>query len=293
MAPVRADGNASNKRYVKDCSGSLTRRRIDISADYIKIRDLNVAYGGEQLAIDDIDLSVEEGEFVAIVGPSGCGKSTLLHVMSGLLRPTSGVVEIAGRSTSGNPDEVPRIGYVFQDHRLLPWRTVAQNIRLVLAAADVSRDEWDDRINYFLEMLHISQFRDQWPLNMSGGQRQRVSIARALAIEPAVVLMDEPFSTLDEVTARAMRTEILGVWEESRRTIVFVTHSIREALYLADRVVILTKGPARLLDELSVPLTRPREFEDPKLTELEAKVVSQVMPIWGYGTKASDRYETW
>jgi NitT/TauT family transport system ATP-binding protein len=193
-------------------------------------------------------------------------------------------VEIAGRRVGeGNGGgKIPPIGYVFQEHRLLPWRTVAQNLEIVLSAALVPKKEWAPRISRYLHMLEIEPFRDAWPMRLSGGQRQRVSIARALAIHPAVVLMDEPFSTLDEVTARTMRQELLEVWEQSQRTIVFVTHSIREALFLADRIVILTRGPAEVLDVIEVGLPRPRQYEDPRLTEREAAIVDNVMQPWGY-----------
>jgi NitT/TauT family transport system ATP-binding protein len=264
--------------------GTLARHEAE-TRDYIRVDDLRVSYDGDNTAIEDLDMVVGKAEFVAVLGPSGCGKSTLLHVMAGLLRPDAGQIEIGGRPVGkGAEGEAPRIGYVFQDHRLLPWRTVAQNLRIVLRAAGVPREEIDARIGRYLEMLHIDRFRDSWPMRLSGGQRQRVSIARALAIHPAVVLMDEPFSTLDEVTARLMRQQLAELWRESGHTIVFVTHSIREALFLADRVYILTRGPARVFDVVTVPMDRPRRYEDPELTELEGEIVSRVMGVWGYGS---------
>ena len=172
---------------------------------FIEVRDLKVSYDGRREAFASVDLHVADREFVAILGPSGCGKSTMLQVLSGLLRPVSGSAAINGTDVTKPSDDRPRVGYVFQDHRLLPWRTVEENIELVLAAAGIPRDEWGARIDRYLNMLHIGDHRKAWPMQLSGGQRQRVSIARALAIDPAVVLMDEPFSTLDEVTARTMR----------------------------------------------------------------------------------------
>lgn len=246
------------------------------------VSDLHVDYGTGTPAIEGLNLHVRKGEFLAIVGPSGCGKSTLLHAVSGLLLPTSGTVEVGGKRLERSSSDFPRIGYVFQEHRLLPWRSVSQNIKVVLSAAGIPRDEWEERVTKYLDMLQIGRFRESWPLRLSGGQRQRASIARALAVNPAVVLMDEPFSTLDEVTARAMRQEVLRVWEASQSTIIFVTHSIREAIFLSDRVVLLTKGPARVLEELDVPVPRPRQYEDPHLTELEARIVDQVMGSWGF-----------
>lgn len=250
---------------------------------FIEVRDLKVSYDGRREALASVDLHVADREFVAILGPSGCGKSTMLQVLSGLLQPISGSATIDGTDVTKPAADRPRVGYVFQDHRLLPWRTVEENIELVLAAADIPRSEWDGRIDRYLNMLHISDYRKAWPMQLSGGQRQRVSIARALAIDPAVVLMDEPFSTLDEVTARTMRQQLVELWQASGHAIVFVTHSIREAVFLADRIVILTKGPATVLSEVRIPIARPRIYEDPALTELEASIVASVMREWGFG----------
>lgn len=252
-------------------------------SSFIDVRDLKVSYDGQREALSSVDLRVADKEFVAILGPSGCGKSTMLQVLSGLLQPVSGTATINGTDVTRAASHRPRVGYVFQDHRLLPWRTVEDNIKLVLEAADIPRAEWDSRIDRYLDMLHIGDHRKAWPMQLSGGQRQRVSIARALAIDPAVVLMDEPFSTLDEVTARAMRQQLVELWQESGHAIVFVTHSIREAVFLADRIVILTKGPATVLSEVEVPIARPRVYEDPALTELEGSIVAHVMREWGYG----------
>jgi NitT/TauT family transport system ATP-binding protein len=260
------------------------RSSVSGAADYIRISGLHVSYDGVTPAVSGLDMEVAEGDFVAVLGPSGCGKSTLLHAISGVVKPQAGLIEVAGQPVgTGRGEHSVPIGYVFQDHRLLPWRTVAQNLAIVLRASGVADDEIDGRIDRYLDMLHISDFRDTWPLRLSGGQRQRVSIARALAVQPAVVLMDEPFSTLDEVTARIMRQQLAELWQESGQTLVFVTHSIREAVFLANRIFILTRGPARVFDVLQVSVARPRRYEDPALTELEAQIVEHVMDQWGYG----------
>ena len=258
-----------------------------MSRRYIDVQGLKVSYDGEHLVLDGVDMEVNEKEFVAVLGPSGCGKSTMLQVLSGLLRPVAGRATIDGKDMTRSDSDRPKVGYVFQDHRLLPWRTVAGNLELVLEASGVPRAEWDARIDRYLDILQIGRFRDAWPMRLSGGQRQRVSIARALAIDPAVVLMDEPFSTLDEVTARTMRQQLVELWQQSSRTIVFVTHSIREAIFLADRIVILTRGPARLLEDVTVPIGRPRRYEDAEITELESQIVDQVMGVWGYEEPAA------
>jgi len=259
------------------------------NGDYIRVEGLRVSYDGTTLALADLDLVASRGDFVAVLGPSGCGKSTLLHAMSGVLQPQAGEIEIGGHAVQGSMgSDAPLIGYVFQDHRLLPWRTVAQNISIVLHAAGVPRAEIESRIDRYLKMLQIDRLRDAWPMRLSGGQRQRVSIARALALQPAVVLMDEPFSTLDEVTARLMRQQLAELWRESSQTIVFVTHSIREALFLANRVYVLTKGPARVMEVVDIPIERPRRYEDPRLTDLEGQIVDRVMSVWGYGEPESE-----
>jgi NitT/TauT family transport system ATP-binding protein len=254
----------------------------------ISVTDAVKQFDGGVLAVDHVSLEARPGEFVSIVGPSGCGKSTLLQVLSGLLTPVSGEATIDGKDVTGGGKDSPRVGYVFQDHRLLPWRTVAQNIELAMAAAEIPKSEWNGRVDRYLEMLQIDAHRDAWPMRLSGGQRQRVSIARALAIDPAVVLMDEPFSTLDEVTARVMRQQLVELWQESGHAVVFVTHSIREAVFLADRIFVLTAGPARLIEALEVPVPRPRLYEDAALTELEAQIVERVMAVWGYDGAKDD-----
>jgi NitT/TauT family transport system ATP-binding protein len=263
--------------------------RPPVDDDFIAVRDLEVSYDGTKQAVAHLDMSIRRGEFVAVLGPSGCGKSTLLQVLSGLLTPVSGEATIDGKDVTGGGKGSPRVGYVFQDHRLLPWRTVAQNIELAMAAAEIPKSEWNGRVDRYLKMLQIDAHRDAWPMRLSGGQRQRVSIARALAIDPAVVLMDEPFSTLDEVTARVMRQQLVELWQESGHAVVFVTHSIREAVFLADRIFVLTAGPARLIEALAVDVPRPRLYEDPALTELERQIVDRVMAVWGYDGATDDR----
>lgn len=248
---------------------------------FIQVSSVQMNYD-ETVAVHSLSMEIGRNEFVAILGPSGCGKSTLLHALSGLMAPVAGTITMGGRDVIAERSEVPPIGYVFQEPRLLPWRTVRRNMELAMNAASVPRAEWDSRIQRYLSMLRIENYADSWPLNLSGGQQQRAAIARALAIHPAVVLMDEPFSTLDEVTGRALRRELLSVWEQDQRTVIFVTHSIKEALYLADRIFILTKGPAELLREHVVGLPRPRDYDDPKLSENEAAIVRDVMGPWGY-----------
>ena len=240
----------------------------------------------ETPAIQDATLNIGKGEFACVLGPSGCGKSTLLTVLSGLSSPQEGSISVDGqllyRDGKRVAQEMPRCGYVFQDARLLPWRTVRQNITLALKPTDIPESEWGGIVEANLKMLRLEDYADAWPLKLSGGQRHRVAIARALAVRPQFVLMDEPFSTLDEVTARFLRKELLEVWERTGQTIVFVTHSIREAVFLADDIFLMTKGPGRVFDKLHIDIERPRLYEDPKLTEIEGGLVETVLHQWGY-----------
>lgn len=266
-----------------------TRPQVDSTQPFIEVENLTTGYEPGVPVLNDVSLSVRKGEFVCILGPSGCGKSTLLSTLSGLMTPMEGSIRIDGHDLyrgGSRVGEEPRLGYVFQDHRLLPWRTVSQNISLVLKAAGIPEVGHEEIIRGYLSMLHIEQFYDSWPLNLSGGQRQRVSIARALAVDPLYVLMDEPFSTLDEVTARTMRQELLEVWAESGKTIIFVTHSIREAVFLADRIFGLTSNPGRLYRTIDVDVPRIRSYEDIKLAQLEAEIIADLLTEWGQATPA-------
>ncbi|MGI6246904.1 MAG: ABC transporter ATP-binding protein [Pseudochelatococcus sp.] len=246
----------------------------------LSVQKVGITYG-ETEAIRNHTFEIRRGEFVAIVGPSGCGKSTMLNAISGLLPPTHGTISVQGKRLYGPEHEDPHLGYVFQAHRLLPWRTVKQNLELVLASSTVPRDRWDADIDRLLDILQIRQFKDSWPMRLSGGQRQRVSIARALLIRPAYVLMDEPLATLDEVTARTLRQELSWIWEQTGQTIIFVTHSLREAVFLADRIIILSRGPSSVFMDYKVPLARPRNYEDPMIGRIEADIVQKVLVPWG------------
>lgn len=276
-AGVSPTGNGDGCVMVREVSNSQDQPFIDVE-------HLTTGYEAGKPVLVDLSFEVGQGEFVCILGPSGCGKSTLLSTLSGLMHPLEGTIRIDGRDLyrdDGPTGPEPRLGFVFQDHRLLPWRTVSQNISLVLKAAGFDESEHEGIIRRYLSMLHIEQFYDSWPLNLSGGQRQRVSIARALAIDPLYILMDEPFSTLDEVTARRMRQELLEVWSESRKTIIFVTHSIREAVYLADRILGLTANPGRLYRTIDVDVPRVRSYEDTQLAQLEADIMADLLEEWG------------
>ncbi|MFI5261547.1 MAG: ABC transporter ATP-binding protein [Candidatus Limnocylindrales bacterium] len=209
--------------------------------------------------LDDVSFDVGTREIVAIVGPNGCGKSTLLRVIGGLLPPDLGSVELAGRTVSG-PD--PRVGFVFQDARLLPWASIADNVAFPLRVAGRPRAEQVARAALLLALVDVAPFAEARPHQLSGGMRQRAAIARALALEPAVLLMDEPFSALDALTRERFGGELLRIWERTATTIVLVTHSIAEAVFLADRVLVLSPRPGHVVADIPVALPRPRTMED-------------------------------
>ena len=215
--------------------------------------------GTELRALEGIDLEVSAGEFVSVIGPSGCGKSTLLRVVGGLQAPTKGRALVDGRE----PRQAQRdkqIGYVFQDPTLLPWRTVYQNVALPLT---LNRNERGQEPDVLLDLVGLSAFHSYYPHQLSGGMQQRVALARALVTSPSLLLMDEPFGALDEITRSAMRYELLRIWQsgQSELTVVFVTHSITEAVLLSDRVIVLTPRPGRVAADIRIELPRPRTEE--------------------------------
>lgn len=221
--------------------------------------------------LDGISFSAEENEFCCLLGISGCGKSTILNILSGLVPYDSGEILIGGRSLS---ESTAKIGYVFQKSRLLNWRTAKQNIFFGLKNMGFPKDEWNARAEHYLKLVGLADFVDEYPLSLSGGMQQRVAIARALAIEPDILLMDEPFSHLDELTAREMRIELLRIWYEAKKTVIFVTHNALEAAFLADRICVMSKSPSRVQKFIAVDVPRMREFEDPRLVKIQKEVVS-------------------
>jgi NitT/TauT family transport system ATP-binding protein len=226
--------------------------------------------GDVTIALDDISLEIEDKEFVCFVGPSGCGKTTLLRIIAGLDTATSGEVRLMGTPIRG-PD--PKRGMVFQEYSLFPWRTVEDNITFGLEMRGVPKAEQKTVAETYLAMVGLTQFRRAYPYELSGGMRQRVAIARALANEPDVLLMDEPFGALDAQTRNTMQRELLEIWEETQKTILFVTHSVDEAVFLADRIVILSPRPGRICDSIKVDLLRPRERTSPEFADVRRYVL--------------------
>ena len=226
------------------------------------VEDLTVAYqrpadGGELVALDGVSFTVDAGELVAVVGPSGCGKSSLLLAVNGLLRPARGRLTLEGTPVSGPS---PERALVFQEFALLPWRTALANVELGLELAGHPAAERRALARRQLGLVGLAEFEDYYPHQLSGGMRQRVGLARALAVRPRVLLMDEPFGALDAQTRALLGAELLRLWEGDRKTILFVTHDLDEAIYLADRVIVLSARPGRVLESVRIELPRPRSL---------------------------------
>ncbi len=222
-------------------------------------------------ALAGLDLEVGDGQFVCVLGPSGCGKTTLLRILAGLERHTGGTVEIR----QPRPDQ-PLTSVVFQEHSILPWMTVWSNIALGLRARGVSKAKVKERVDYHIAKVGLADFARSYPHQLSGGMKQRVSIARAFANDPDILLMDEPFSALDEQNRYVLQEELLRIWNETKKTVVFITHSIDEAVFLSDRVVVLSGSPGRVIADLPVTFPRPRSVFALKANATFGALVSQV-----------------
>jgi NitT/TauT family transport system ATP-binding protein len=233
---------------------------------------------GEFTVIDSVNLEIQRGTFASIVGPSGCGKSTLLNIIAGIEPYDGGEVTIHSAAGSSNSSH-PRIGYVFQSPRLLNWLTVEDNIKFALEAQGIERARWSALVKNYLEMVGLRGQEPNYPLKLSGGMQQRVAISRALAIEPDILLMDEPFSHLDEITARKMRLDLMEILQKAKPTILFVTHSLREAVFLSEEVYMMSLKPARIFKQVRVDLPRPRQPEDPHLFDLEKDLVKEFFAV--------------
>jgi NitT/TauT family transport system ATP-binding protein len=231
-----------------------------VSAAALEASEVKKVYtkNGESLEVVDIArFTAREGEFITVIGPSGCGKSTFLHIMGGFIHADGGSIRIAGEQVNGpGPDR----GMMFQEFALFPWRTVAGNVAWGLEAQGMRKAQVEAVVAKYLDMMGLSDFRNHLPAELSGGMKQRVALARVLAFDPKVLLMDEPFGALDAQTREQMQEEVTRLWERTGKTIVFVTHDIEEAVFLGDRVVVLTARPARILEEVRIDLPRPRDL---------------------------------
>ena len=228
----------------------------DQATPHIELRDVAVQFGADRI-FSGLSFAIAQGEFACLLGPSGCGKSTMIRIMGGLIEPTHGFISVGGRSP-----QLARgtLAYVFQSPRLVPWRNACDNVGLAieLRTPSVGKSERRERTIKLLQMVGLGRDVNKFPAMLSGGERQRVAIARALAVDPSIILMDEPFSALDPDTRRRMRADLIQLWQETRKTIVFVTHDLDEALELADRIVLFSGKPTRILDVVDVGEPRPR-----------------------------------
>jgi len=240
----------------------------------VDIKGLTKRFDGGTVALEGIDLSIEEREFISLIGPSGCGKSTLLRIIGDLIQPTKGTVQVNGKSAAQARADRD-YGIVFQDAVLYDWRTVSRNISLPLELARWSRHRRAERVKEMLDLVELIGFESHYPWQLSGGMQQRVSIARALSFDPALLLMDEPFGALDEMTRERLNLELLRIWEASASTMVFVTHSIAEAVFLSTRVVVMSPRPGRIYTAIPIDLPHPRTAairEDPRFFDLVTRV---------------------
>jgi NitT/TauT family transport system ATP-binding protein len=230
-------------------------------------------------AIKDVSLTIGAEQFVAVLGPSGCGKTTLLRLADGLIQPDSGSIRIFGIPPQPGPD----IGFVFQSFRLIPWATVAQNVEFGLMDLDLTKAERSDRVAQNIDLVGLSRAADAYPATLSGGMRQRVALARALAPDPRVLLMDEPFASIDAQTRELMQGELMRIWAQRRSTVMFVTHSVDEAILLADQIVLLAPRPGRVVEVVNVDLERPRWTFDartePRFMELRRHLAEQMRKL--------------
>ena len=245
-------------------------------ATSIKLRAENLSMvfmrdGKTTPVLQNINLEVANGEFLCLVGPSGCGKSTLLNIMGGFLSPTSGTVRIDGEVVQG-PD--PRRIFVFQERGVFPWLTVEGNIGFGLSK--LSRTERAERIAHYVKLVGLGGFEEAYPSELSGGMKQRLEVARALAVNPDMLYLDEPFGALDSITRLVMRKELLRIWEAERKTVVFVTHDIDEAVQLADRVVVMSARPAVIQRVVNIEISHPRDISSPRYLELREGIFQQI-----------------
>ena len=250
-------------------------QKLDI--DHLTKRYYVERDGRQVLALSDVSLSVGDGEFMAIVGPSGCGKTTLLNIVAGLIPYDLGTVAISGRKIDG--PGVDR-AVVFQHASLLPWRTIAGNIRYGMELQKrFDRAAMQERVDYFVNLVGLRGFEKHYPSELSGGMQQRVNLARALASDPAVLLMDEPFAALDAQTREHMQAELLKIWSQAKKTVLFITHQINEAVYLADRVTVMSARPGRVKGVFDIPFERPRTLSlkrEPRFLEVEDAIWQMV-----------------
>ena len=243
----------------------------------LEIRDLNQSFrkddGSDLVVLDQISFDVEDKEFVCILGSSGCGKTTLLRLIAGLDTARSGSINLDGEEIQG-PN--PKVGFVFQEYSLFPWRNVIDNIAFGLEMQGMPVNERSRVAEHYLKLVNLAQFRDNYPTELSGGMRQRIAVARALALDPVLLLMDEPFGALDAQTRNMLQKELLEIWDKTKKTIIFITHSVDEAVYLADRIFVLTPRPGRICQIFPIELSRPRDRTSVEFAQVRRQVLDLI-----------------
>jgi NitT/TauT family transport system ATP-binding protein len=238
---------------------ALSKTDIDAAGLAVRLRAVTKIYDSGVTALGPLDLDVAKGEFVSLLGPSGCGKSTALRLIAGLAAPSAGTVDVSHRASKA--DGRHPIGFVFQEPTLMPWASVRENVRLPLKLAHAVATEADRRIAEALALVDLSEFADAYPRELSGGMKMRVSLARALVTDPDILLLDEPFAALDEITRFRLNNDLLALWRKLHKTVIFVTHSVFESVYLSQRVIVMTARPGRLASEFRIATLEPRGEE--------------------------------
>jgi ABC-type nitrate/sulfonate/bicarbonate transport system ATPase subunit len=239
----------------------------------VKVEDLVKSFpradGTILNVLNGITFTVSKGEFCCILGPSGCGKTTLLNIIAGLIPPDSGKITI-GNKLNFFPSV--KISYVFQKSRLLKWKTVKGNLKFALQAMRIPKNEWEERINYYLDLVGLRGFSNEYPSSLSLGMEKRIALTRGLIIDPDLILMDEPFSSVDEITARELRKDLISIWEKEKKTIIFVTHNVFESISLADNIIILGNIPCKVLKTYQIRLPKDLRLKDPILFEIQNNI---------------------
>jgi len=290
--PARVSRNQSKPGT--ELAPHLLRPRHRNGIPKVALQGISLSYrtndGTELVALDNIDLKVSPGEFLCVVGPSGCGKSTLLHLIAGLHLPSTGRVEVDGQPVEGPGTD--RI-LIFQELGLFPWLTVGQNVEFGMKMKGIPKAERREKVGHYLRLVHLARFEHSYSHQLSGGMRQRVALARALASEPDVLLMDEPFAALDAQTRDLLHDELERIWAETGCTIIFVTHNVREAVRLGDRVVLFTFRPGRIKKEFPVELSRPRHLEDVSVAVGAREILDDLREETNKSLKAEYTEEVW
>jgi len=243
----------------------------------LEIRDLTQSFprddGSTLTVLDQVSFDVKDTEFVCILGASGCGKTTLLRMIAGLDTAESGTIVLDGEKITGTD---PKVGFVFQEYSLFPWRTVIDNIAFGLEMRGVSKEDRYLVAEWYLDLINLTQFKDSYPSELSGGMRQRVAVARALTLDPVLLLMDEPFGALDAQTRNMLQKELLQIWQKTKKMIIFITHSVDEAVYLADRIIVMTPRPGRICRNFEISLPRPRDRTSVEFAQVRRDVLDLI-----------------